>query len=113
MSGSLPAGAAVNNASYSARSGGHTVADNGGAATVETTTIKAPATKTQSMERRDQQITGTPPDQSAVESLRELLKSLPEGTMLPPPVDLLEVEEEWKKQPTAIEQLRQFLVTCP
>lgn len=94
-------------------SGGHTVADNGGAATVETTTIKAPATKTQSMERRDQQITGTPPDQSAVESLRELLKSLPEGTMLPPPVDLLEVEEEWKKQPTAIEQLRQFLVTCP
>eukprot|EP00731_Ephydatia_muelleri_P029322 Em0020g966a len=87
-------------------SDGHKVADDVGVATAETST---PA---QSVERRDQQQSATSPDQSAIESLRELLKSLPEGTILPP-TDPSEGEEEWRKQPTAIEQLRHFLVTCP
>lgn len=53
------------------------------------------------------------PNLSAVESLRELLKSLPETTQPLEHSDLPEGEEEWRKQPTAIEQLRQYLVTCP
>lgn len=56
-------------------------------------------------------ISPDPPAQCAVELLRELLNSLPESSL--PPAGPSGVEEEWRKQPTAIEQLRQFLLACP
>lgn len=55
------------------------------------------------------------PSSAAVSELRELLNSLPESKVQlsydswPPLAD----EDTWMGQPTAIEQLRHFLVSCP